>query len=352
MVNFKKELITHFFYWLFKTTQSGLNDYKADPRDFDLGIFGWGATYQPKNKYKLIPTRRVIDQKNFNICQWCATTTCKEVDEGVDLAERSIVCKGKQLGYLTGNGYSNLDAGEKVTKDWGIVENGHFNNENDGNWYNYTSLIPNNWMGDAALHKISSHWNVSKRGDVLKLLDDGKILKTAILWFTGFNQGGGFASRGFLMDKFVGYSVGGHCFACKGYILGFKGVGPDNKIIAGAGGRDVYVFQNSYGPSWGLTIVDDNGVAHRGLFFATMDFFDKEGWAFKATMDTPVDVAKFINDYNGKNVKCIEESGIWLIKGGQKHKYSTPAALAKSGTDPFVVSQDILNKTPTGASIN
>lgn len=323
-----------------------------DPRDFDLGIFGWGKTYQAKNDVVLIPTRRVIDQQNYNTCQWCASTTCKENDEKVDLAERSIVTKGRRLGLLTGDGYSNLDAGDKVLKDWGIVESARIsNNYCAGNFESFTAPIIDDYKNDAAVHKISSHWNVTKRGDILKLLDDGKLLKTAIDWYTGFNQGGGFADRGYLMDRFVGYKVGGHCFTCKGYAISYKGVGVDNKIITGAGGQNVYIFQNSYGPLWGKTIVDKQGRVHQGIFFANMDFFDKYGWAFKANLDTPVDVARFIIDYDGKNVKSQEDSAVYLIQKGRKFKYLTPASLAKSGQDPFFVSKDILDKTPLGGSI-
>jgi hypothetical protein len=352
MVKFHKELILHFFYRLFAKS-SGLNKYVKDDRDFDLGIFGWGKTYQPKNKLVLISTRRIIDQQNYNICQWAATTTCKEAEEGVDLTERSIVCKGKQLGMISGNGFSNLDAGDKVLKDWGIVKDGQFdNNYCNGNWLNFVSPNTNGWPmnGIARLHKIASHWNVSKRGDILKLLDDGKLLKTAIDWYTGFNQGGGFGNRGFIMDRFIGYKVGGHAFACKGYILNFKGIGADNKVIQGVGGQNVYVFQNSYGPLWGATI-EYKGIFHRGLFFAEMNFFEKYGWVFKATLDMPLDVAHFINDYNNMNVKAQGENTVWLILNGQKHKYLTTVSLAKSGKDPMIVDTNILNNTPLGDNI-
>lgn len=349
-MRFHKELFTHFFYSL-RAKSSGLLPKVEDARDFDLGIFGWGKTYQPKNQVRLISTRRVLDQKNYNTCQWCATTVCKENDEKTDLAERSIVARGKAKGLLSGNGFSNLDAGDKILKDWGIVENGSINNYSNGNWEDYISIDTDMYSGYAAVHKIESHWNVTKRGDILKLLDDGKLLKTAIDWYTGFNQGGGFASRGYIMDRFIGYLVGGHAFVCKGYILNFKGVGVDNKVITGSGGQDVYVFQNSYGELWGKTIVDQNGVVHRGLFFANMNFFEKYGWAFKANLDMPADVGRFVIDYNMRNVKCAQESPIYLIKNGKKYKYLTPSALAKSNQDPMIVSKEILDKVPKGEEI-
>ena len=353
-MKFHKEQITHFFYWLFKCKKSGLlKKMWEDPKDFDLGIFGWGATYQPKNKYVLIKTRRVIDQGNYNICQWCATTTCKEVDEQVDLSERSLICKGKQAGLISGNGFSNLDSGDKILKDWGIVEMTHFdNNYCGGNWDAFVSPDINKSNTDASFHKIASHWIATKRGDVLKMLDDYRPLKTAIQWWTGFNRGGGFEGIGYLMTKFIGWAVGGHCFACIGYILNFKGIGLDNKMIIGPGGRNVYVFQNSYSALWGKTIIEDNGTVHQGLFFSDMDFFDKNGWAFKTTLDTPLDVAHFIHDYDNMNVKTNFEDSIYLIKFGKKHKYSSPQALAKSGLDPFFVSKEVLDKVPLGDNIN
>lgn len=353
MVKLHKELFTHFFYWLFKTKNSGLKkkDWE-DPRDFDCGVFGWGKTYQGKYNYVLIPTLRVIDQQTYNICQWCATVTCKEVDEKIELSERSIVSKGFQMGLLSGNGYSNLDAGDKVLKTWGIVELTHFdNNYCNGEFNAFVIKDIDKYKSDAAVHKIGSHWNVSKRSDILKLLDDGKMLKTAITWWTGFNRGGGFDKVGYLMIKFVGWLIGGHAFACKGYIKNFKGVDAKNRIIFGSGGRNVYVFQNSYSALWGKTIIDDAGETHCGLFFADMDFFDKNGWSFKATLDTPLDVAHFINDYNNKNVKCADESAIYYIQNGTKRKYLTPSALAKSGNDPLTVDKSVLDLIPLGPAI-
>lgn len=351
MFNMHKELITHLIY-KFLAKPSGLLPEVYDPRDFNLGIFGWGKTYQPKHEVCLIKTRRVLDQQNYNTCQWCATTVCKENDEKIDLSERSIVAKGRRLGLLSGNGFSNLDAGDKVLKDWGIVETNRFDNSlTNGNFESYTAPAIDNWSNDAKLHKIESHWSVTKRGDIFKLLDDGKLLKTAIDWYTGFNQGGGFASRGYLMDKFVGYRVGGHAFVCKGYAISFLRVGVDNKIVCGAGGQNVYIFQNSYGAMWGQTVVDNNGVVHHGLFFANMDFFDKYGWVFKANLDMPADVGRFVNDYNLRNVKCAEENKIYLIRGGKKRQYLTPAALAKSNLDTMFVSKEMLDKVPSGDPI-
>jgi hypothetical protein len=350
-----KELITHLFYRLFIAKPSGINKkIWEDPRDFDLGIFGWGATYKPKHNHVLIKTKRVIDQGSFNICQWCASTTAKEVEENTILAERSLICKGVEMGLVSGNGFSDLDAGDKVLKEWGIVDAEHFDNDYCyGNWYEFAKKQVNTAeiKALAGLHKIASHWKLNKRGDILKLLDDGKVLKTAILWFTGFNQGGGFAIRKFIMDRFVGYSVGGHCFVCIGYILNFIGIDKFNKIVTGKGGRNVYVKQNSYGSQWGQTIIDDDGTIYNGLFFSDMDFFDKQGWGFKATLDMPLDVAHFITDYNNMNVKAEGDSSVWYISQGKKHKYLTPLSLKKSGKDPMIVNKEILDKTPIGDNV-
>ena len=352
---FHKELFTHFFSWLLgKYKPSGLNEKLfEDPRDFKIGIFGWGE-YKGKYRFKLIPTRRVINQGSFNTCQWCASTVIKEVDEKCDLAENSIVTKGLTLGMITGNGFSNLDSGDNVMRDWGIVEANKIDNDYSSyDWRAYTgkNIMIDKFKDNAGMHKIASYWQCKKRGDILKLLDDGKMLKTAFPWYSGFNQSGGFKAP-WIISKAVGYFNGYHCVAKKGYIFGYKGIDANKKLIIGPGGSDVFVYQNSYGENWGATVIDDQGLTHKGLFFVTMDFFDKVGWDCIANLDMPLDVAKLIIQYNNLNVKCNESPQIFLIQNGTKRQYLTPGALAKSASDCLIVSKTVLDNVPYGPSIS
>ena len=307
--------ITHFLYWIFKAKPSGLLPTPKDPRDFNVGIFGW-FDYQPKHTIHLIKTLSVKDQKNRNTCQFEATAVQKEVDEKEKLSVRSIVTYGKRNGMVSGNGFSKLSDGCKILKDWGIQPEGLIS-EYEKNWNIYSNASLNSV--EANKRKIQSHWSANTKSEVLKLLDNNRILKTAIDWYTGFNQGGGF-SYPWIISKPLGYKIGGHSFVKIGYILGYKGIDNNKKIVIGEVGTDVYVYQNSYGEDWGATVIDDSGNVHKGLFFIDMNYFHNNNWEIKTNLDIQSNVGEFLNKYDGKNVKGSKPT-VYSVQQGKLKAY-------------------------------
>lgn len=287
------EKLTHLFYWLFKAKGSGLKIQDKDPRDFNVGIFGW-LDYTPKYQRHIINTLSVRDQKHLNTCQWCATTVQKEIDEQKRLSLRSLVVYAARNNMLSGDGYSTLSSGQKALKDWGIEKEGRLSEEITA-WTNYKTASLN--YLDAEEHKTKSYWAVNTRNEILKLLDDNRILTTGIMWYTGFNQGGGFKSP-WIIDRNIGYKVGGHAFVVIGYNLNYQG-------------KKVYICQNSYGALWG----DD------GKFYIDMDFFDRNNYGFYTNLDVDKNVGEIINKYDGQNVKGDKSSAIYHIQKGQKKPY-------------------------------
>ncbi len=288
--------ITHIPYRILKARGSGLNPTPDDDRDFDTGVFGW-FNYKPKHQKHIIKTLSVRNQYPLNTCQWNATDVQKEPDETIRLSVRSIVIKGKQLGYITGNGFSNLRDGQKVLQKWGILKEGIIN-EAITNWKKYSDPeVIRGLDGEAAKHKISSYWKVSSRNDALKLLDDNRIISTGLKWYTGFNVGGGFRSP-WLISKSEGWLVGGHAIDIIGYDLNYKG-------------KKVYICQNSYGPNWG----DD------GKFYIEMGYMDKVNYGYWSNLDdVDKELGQFLMKYDGKNVKG-SGSAIYHIQKGKKKAY-------------------------------
>ena len=315
--------ITHLFYWLFKAKKSGLDFKKADDRNFETGIFGWFG-YAPKHSRHIIKTLSIKDQRFLNICQWCATTVQKEVDENKVLGLRSLVIYAKRNGLLSGDGFSTLPSGQKALKEFGI-EDVSERSEVIGSWGIYSSGALD--LANAENNKIQSYWSVTTRGDRLKLLDEGKVLTTGINWYTGYNQGGGFSSP-WIIAKTSGYKVGGHAFNVIGYDLAYHG-------------REVYVCQNSYGSSWG-----DNGK-----FYIDMDFMDKDNYGFMTNLDVEKNIGEFLNKYDGKNVKGDKSNGIFHIQKGVKKPYpSWLAFLSFNGKQRgfLEVPQEDLDQVPSG----
>ena len=287
--------ITHILYSL-TCKKSGLLPTPVDARDFNLGIFGL-FDYKPKHNRLVNKTLSIKNQQPHNTCQWNATIVSKEPDEKAKLNVRTFTAKGRMMRLVSGDGFSDLRSGQKVLKEWGAcLEN--VIAEYNSNWSTYSMVDADLYKDRAAKHKIGSYWTANTRDEILKALDDGRILTTGLKWYTGFNIGGGFRSP-WLITKIIGRYVGGHAVVIKGYDLNYQG-------------RKVYIFQNSYGEDWG----DD------GDFYIDMDYFENDNYGCFVNMDEiDKEVGDLITKYDGKNVKGKGDSGIFHIQKGKKKPY-------------------------------
>ena len=297
--------LKHLIYWLFKAKGSGLvRKLDKDSRDFEIGgLFG----YKPKHQKKIIKTYSLKNQKNLNTCVFNSAVLQKEIDERCILSVRSIVAYANKVGLLSGNGWSTLRNGQKALQNYGVLEEKDCKDIMHGNWEAYTNIVLHE--DKAAKHKTESYWILRSRNSILEQLDNGKIIACAMNWFTGFNQGGGFKFP-WIISKIVGWLVGGHAVAMKGYILDYKG-------------QDVYVFQNSYG-KWG----------DKGDFYISMDYFDKnclKKYGAYVNKDISVDVAKWLIANQGKVVKCNNSADVFLIQNNKKRKFKDLATLYSWG---------------------
>lgn len=312
---------------LLKKQHLGLEPTPYDERDFQTGIWGWGE-YKPKSQRKEIKTLSVKDQGNLNTCQWNATIAQKEPDENCCLNVRSLVAYGAKNNMVSGNGFSNLRSGQKCLKDWGAVEGDQLP-EQSSNWYSYINVDIPRLTPNANKHKTATYWSVSSRNDILKLLDEDRLMTTGIDWYTDFNQGGGFATP-WIIERAQGYKVGGHAILLKGYDLNYHS-------------KKVYIFQNSYSREWG----------DEGKFYIEMNYFENHNYGIYVNLDISIDIGKFINDYDGKNVKGSSPI-VYFIQKGQKKPYPdeiTYLAFNVNDTDIksySLADDEILNKIPIG----
>lgn len=303
-----------------RVQHGGTKDAPFDRHDFKVGIFGWGA-YTPKATYHLIPTITVKDQGQYNTCGWNSVTVQKECDEKIPLSVSGLVRYARRQGLISGQGESNLRDDQQAIHDFGVPDASLFN-ESDPNWSSYSDPagLTAPVVANAASHKDQSYWSVSARSDILKLLDQDRTIATGLDWYSGYNMSQGFAAP-FVINGKPGVLVGGHAFIMKGYIFEYKGIDSSGSILTGPGGQDVYVFQNSYGASWGATATDEKGLIHKGLFFIAMNYFETYGYTRYTTLDVPVDQATFLREYNTMNVKVEGSSAIYWVANGKRYPY-------------------------------
>lgn len=272
-----------------KRTNSGLKFKELDERNFKTSALGWSlfGSYTPKQTRKIIEPFYIFNQGSLNICTTCGTLGHKMDDERVELLAADAISYAQRKGWVSGNGLANVDTYFKVLKEYGCCEGKNPDYFFDWNDVSTRSLN----TAEAAKHKISSYWEVSGRNDILKLLDEGRTLNTGIDWYTGFNQGGGFGSP-WIIRKALGYAVGGH----------------DIKICGYDTVKKVYIFVNSYGKEWGDS----------GLFYIDMDYFDKHNYGVFTSLDIENGLSKFLNQYDGQNVKGNSPAIFFIQKGVRK----------------------------------
>ena len=289
-----------------KRINSGFKKSKKDPRDFETEKLGWNlfGEYKPLGKSSGIKTLSIKDQENRNTCAWEAATVCKEIDEKVVLSSRSLTSAGVANGLVSGNGFTTLEAPQKMLKSVGIMEESECPSVYNGNWNAYVNVRQDTNKMAYSEHKIQSYWSVSSKGDLYKLLDSGRPFTTAIDWYTGFNQGGGFKAP-WIINKAIGYKIGGHSFAGIDYSLNYNG-------------RSVIKFQNSYGKEWG-----DNGC-----FYVDINYLMANNYGFKTNLDIDLGTASFINKYDGRNVKGNSTTVYYIQSGKRKTYMNYPTYLA------------------------
>lgn len=313
-----------FLPWL-KTTFSGLAlgllPHQEDERDFGFGeVFGASA-YQPKHRVYEIPTLSIKNQSPLNTCVWNSATVQKEVAEGTQLSVRYLVAKAKQKGRLSGNGFASLRDAQQTLIDTGICEESLLPNVMmDWASYSSTSPISMNALANAEQHKASRFFIVKTKDEMLKAIDDGLVIQTGMMWRTGYRS----PAAPFILNIGSGNPITGHAFVLKGYDLN----------------RNVWKFQNSFGPYWG----------DKGDFYVRM-----ADWSgFPGYVSVDADNSTLIASYEGKDVKSDDSPVIFRIQKGQKRPFLSEQSFfnagGRFGTDKTwkLISKSLLNSIPVG----
>ena len=282
----------------------GLKPDKNLHKDYNLGLF-WG-TYEPKS---IRSNNKVISIKNQspdNTCGQESKTGSKEIAEGVELSEQFQTIMMKKMGAISQNGFSSLKGNLNCVKKYGICEKRLLNMGHAVGWAKYSDYknITPEMLENALLHRIQSYFSVNSRSLKLQALDKGKVIYTGMNWYSGFNAGGGYKA-GQVIDKHLGHYVGGHAVYILNYDLEKK------CSITGKVGK-AYELANSYSKLYG----------YQGLFYVSMDYFDKYGHSGYVEVDMPQDLAKFLKEYEGEYVKTHNNGGaIWKIVNGKKRAF-------------------------------
>ncbi|HPQ42934.1 MAG TPA: hypothetical protein PKZ42_01805 [Syntrophales bacterium] len=316
---------------LFFDTPLGLKKLPQDNRD--LG-FNWlfGTDYEPKHKTRVLEPLSVKTQK-WNTCGWAASVASKEIDEKVKLSIRVFVIIGKFLGYISGDGFSNLRDNEKALQKMGVAEEGVIPESADS-WEEYsdTSLLTEEVKTNAAKHKSKSFWRIYNTSEIYKAIDDGRPVKIGVRWYYGLNMSGGFCWP--WLYKIISWLVGGHAMFVRGYNTDYQG-------------QKVFIVRNSFGIGYG----------DKGDLYITEEDLQKEIELYGAfaNLDETVEVGKWLAESQGKVVKTIDNQNVYLIQGNQKRLYPDEPTLIAHGkdlSDIIIVEAEILDQVQAGEKIN
>lgn len=326
-------LATRFLQYPF---EGGLGMLEPDPKsekDLKLELLG-ADSYSPKEQRKVIPTYSVKDQTGRNTCTFESVIVQKEVDEGVPLSTRSIVVYAASQGFITGNGFSSLKNSQKCIQDYGALEQ-HVVPDYHGSFSVYLSqpVTSAPFREEAKKHRSDTYWRAESIAEIYKMIDSGKVVQAALRWYSGYNQGGGF-NYPYILPYRGGYKVGNHAVAIIGYDRSLRG-------------RDVFIFQNSFGSNWG----------ENGCFYMNVEDFAGELDIFGSFVqqDIPRSIGEFIRDYTGKPVMSLSSPKVYVIENGEKRWFETEQAMLSRGyniRETKVVEQETLNLIPEGEVIH
>lgn len=315
--------------------EGGLGMLEPDPkdaRDLRTDLFGVDS-YSPQHERKIIQTLSFKDQTGRNTCTYETAVLLKEQDEKEILSVRSVVIYAFQQGFITSNGFSSLKNSQKAIQKYGatpqfLIPDYH------GAWRNYLNapaLTPTN-IEIANLRRSETYWRADTISEIYRKLDEGKLVQVALRWYSGYNQGGGFRSPFILRFK-SGYKVGNHATAIIGYDQNYKG-------------RNVFIFQNSFGGKWG----------DGGKFYMDVEYFADELDLFGGFIQEDITrtVGEFIRDYTGKPVKGPSNPATYLIQNGQARWFPNEQIFLQKGfhfQEIEVVDETLLNQIPQGEPI-
>lgn len=314
-------------------TKIGLLPDKPDNRDIQVGLL-WGlfTKYEPKHNKKILTVRKAKDQF-CNTCGWNSATGMKEIDEKEDLDERSLVIFGKLRGYVSGDGFSMLRNNQKTLLKDGIAPKGMLESgRTSWNEYCDPKYLTEQIKQEAAKRKIKSYALINNIDEIYKAIDDGRPVQIGVDWYTGWNMSGGFKLP-WIAYKIIGYLAGGHAMYVYGYDLDYKG-------------QKVFIVRNSFGNSYG----------NNGDLYITPEILAPNIIKYGAFInhDLDVDIARWIEQHNGKVVKSSTPD-VYLIEAGKKRKFPDEAVLLVHGImieEIINVSSEYLDKVPVGDDMN
>lgn len=307
----------------------GLLKDEKDERDWKYEVLRdekhVGAGYLPKNKRVLLKTVSIKDQRPYNTCTFASAVAQKEIDEGVELSLRSLVCFARSAGYITGNGYSSLRNAQQALINFGAAEAKLLKEEPKTNWEIYANsrVLQEDVKKSASTHKAKSSLLLTSISDWFHALDNGRAIQTGCKWFTGYNS----LPEPYVLPIGRGVSVGGHAFVCIGYDMTQK----------------IFIFQNSFGPSWG----------DKCLFYVRFADFSQL-YQGRLTVDIPDMANKVAASYEGKDIKTADDPRIYRVEGGKKRVFTNEKVFfswgGRFGTDKtwVLVSSQIMNAIPEG----
>lgn len=273
---------------------------KEDPRRFKVGFLGFGNRYERKHERHIINTVSVKNQTGRNTCCYESAIVQKEIDEVTELSVRSCVVWAKGQGYISGDGFSSLEAAQITLQKFGAADATLIDDTNrPWTFYSAPNVISDSVQRSAETHRTDSFWQVETMNELYELLDKGRVVTSAMYWYTGYNMGGGLRAP-WIFTYRKGWQVGIHAVAVIGYDKNYHG-------------EDVLIVQNSYGKNWG----------DESKFYVRVSDFEREFRIFKgyANLDMPKDLGKFIRDYTWKDVKSTNSPKVYRIEGGKKRHY-------------------------------
>ncbi len=250
----------------------------------------------------------------------------KEIDEGEPMSARFLVIMARKLGFLSGDGFANLRAGQSILQKYGCPSVNDIPDDENHNllWDQFSdqSVITDELLQKAALHKSQSFWFISNHTQALRALDEGRPVEFGVSWKSSMNMNGGFTVP-WVLNWLLGYVVGGHAFYAYDWDL--------NKRL--------FKCRNSFGEGYG----------ENGDMYIRFEDFDVQVGTYGAivNLDIPKDTGRWIKENIGKVFKEKGGSRCYFVGNGVKQLFPDELTLMAYGFTLAGVQEDSENILPS-----
>lgn len=293
-------------------------------------VTAWKGAYSPSwQRISAFVRARILDQGPQDSCVGHGTGVLEGAKEGVKMSPRDIFRLAKSVDGDPNGWGTTIAAAMQAVAQFGAAEDALINDDPVVTKEQYRSQqdVTPQVLQNRSRHRGRQPFFGPRARIREMLLQYDLPVVTSCMWHVQDNR---MPDTG-IMRPASSEAVGGHCFACVGWLT--------------RNGVPHLIMVNSFGPDWGAD----------GLFFVPLDGTEQRLGNGYMALDIMPTTAEVVALYEGRDVKVIGTPDLYRVTGGKKRKYPNERmwwmAANAFGQDTFDISATDLAALPDGGEM-